>query len=466
MTVDKKIFKAYDIRGIYPEEINEENIEIIIKAIYTFFVKKLGKETLEIALGRDMRISSPVISKKAQETLLKLGAKVTDIGLSSTPSVYFAVKKYNLDGGIQISASHNPKQYNGVKFLYQKNNFVTKVAKNTGMEKVCDIALTSQFVTDKPGGQLVIKDILDEEIDFAENTVKVGKLKPFKVVADPANSMGALFLEKIFQGIPGSQLIKINFNLDGSFPAHEANPIKFNTLKELQNKVITEKADFGIATDGDGDRIFFIDEKGAIIPATLITSLIAKEILTEKPEEKILVDIRYLLNAKKIIEKYHGQMEINVVGHSLITTHLNKVGAAFAGESSGHFFFRETGGCESTVRVIYHVLKVLSRENLPISQVIGNLQSAFETGESNYILPESINSKELLEKISLKFPEGKVSWLDGLSIDFDDWRFNIRSSNTEPLIRLNLEALSEIKMNEKLKLLTGLILSYGAEKTD
>lgn len=466
MTIDKKIFKAYDIRGIYPAEINEENTEIIIKAIYTFFVKKLEKDILAIALGRDMRISSPAISKKAQETLIKLGAKVIDIGLASTPSVYFAVKKYNLDGGIQISASHNPKQYNGVKFLYQKDNFITKVAKNTGMEEVCDMALTSQFVTDKSGGQLIIKDILDEEIESAKSIVKIGRLKPFKVVADPANAMGILFLEKIFQGIPGSQLVKINFTLDGSFPSHEANPIKFYTLKKLQETVVSEKADFGIATDGDGDRIFFIDEKGAIIPATMITSLIAREILIEKPNEKILVDIRYLLNAKKIIEKYHGQMEINVVGHSLITTHLNKARAAFAGESSGHFFFRETGGCESTVQVIYHVLKVLSLDNLPISKIVSDLQSAFETGEFNFKLPESTNSKQILKNISLKFPEGKISWLDGLSIDFGDWRFNIRSSNTEPLIRLNLEALTEVKMTEKLKQMTDLILSYGAEKTD
>ena len=466
MTIDKKIFKAYDIRGIYPEEINEENIEIIIKAIYSFFVKKLEKNVLQIALGRDMRISSPSISKKAQETLLKLGATVTDIGLSSTPSVYFSVKKYHLDGGIQISASHNPKQYNGVKFLYQKDSFITKVAKNTGMDDVCKIALTSQFVKDKPDGKLITKDVLEDEINFAKSIVKIDILKPFKVVADPANAMGILFLEKIFQGIPGSQLIKINFTLDGSFPAHEANPIKFNTLKELQNKVISEKADFGIATDGDGDRIFFIDEKGEIIPATLITSLIAKEILTEKPNDKILVDIRYLLNAKKIIEKYHGQMEINVVGHSLITTHLNKVNAAFAGESSGHFFFRETGGCESTVRVIYHVLKVLNREKRPISEIIKDLQSAYETGEFNFELKGGAPLKNVLENIASKFPEGKVSWLDGLSIDFENWRFNIRLSNTEPLIRLNLEAFDKEVMNEKLKQMTELILSYGAEKTD
>ena len=158
-----------------------------------------------------MRIYSPSISKKAQETLLKLGATVTDIGLSSTPSVYFSVKKYHLDGGIQISASHNPKQYNGVKFLYQKDSFITKVAKNTGMDDVCKIALTSQFVKDKPDGKLITKDVLEDEINFAKSIVKIDILKPFKVVADPANAMGILFLEKIFQGIPGSQLIKINF---------------------------------------------------------------------------------------------------------------------------------------------------------------------------------------------------------------------------------------------------------------
>lgn len=466
MNIDKKIFKAYDIRGIYPDDINEDNVEFIVKAIYTFFVKKLNKDVLSIALGRDMRISSPAISKKVQETLVKLGAKVTDIGLSTTPSVYFAVKNYNLDGGIQISASHNPKQYNGIKFLYQKDSFITKVAKNTGMEEICEIALKSQFVPDKTGGELVVKDILDEEIAFAKLVVKIGELKPFKVVADPANSVGILYLDKIFQGIHGSQLVKLNFTLDGTFPAHEANPIKFNTLKELQEMVIKEKADFGIATDGDADRIFFIDEKGAIIPATLITSLIAKEILLEKTNEKILVDIRYLLNAKKIIEKYHGQMEINVVGHSLITTHLNRVKAAFAGESSGHFFFRETGGCESSIRVIYHVLKVLSRDPRPFSQIIKELQSAYESGEFNFILLRGANSKQILENISHKFPDGKISWLDGLSVDFGDWRFNIRTSNTEPLMRLNLEAFSEAKMTEKLKIMTETILSYGAEKTD
>jgi len=463
MNISPNIFKAYDIRGIYPQDINEENISQIVKAIYTFFQKTLNKPSLTIVLGRDMRISSPSLSKIAQESLIEQGATVIDIGLSTTPSVYFSVFHYGYDAGIQISASHNPKQYNGLKFLYQKSGQLIKVAKNTGMEDVKNIALSSSFNNVGSKGKLIKKDVIDEEISYAKSIVNPKTLKGLKVVVDPANSVGSLFLEKIFSRIPGSELIKINFNLDGNFPAHEANPIKFETLKELQQKVVSEKADLGIATDGDADRIFFIDEKGEIIPATLITSLIAREILLKKKGETILVDIRYLNNAKKVIEKYGGKMEVNVVGHSLITAHLNKVKGAFAGESSGHFFFRETGGAESSIRVIYHILDVLSRDNRPISNILKELISSYESGEYNFELPSTVNSKDVLNKISESYSQGKINWLDGLSIDFPDWRFNIRTSNTEPLIRLNLETSSESSTKEKLEELKNKILSFGAK---
>jgi len=466
MNINPSIFKSYDIRGIYPADINEENISIIIKAIYSFFVYSLKKNPLRIILGHDMRLSSPILFKMAKETLVKMGAQVIDIGLSTTPSVYFAVLHYKSDAGIQISASHNPKEYNGLKFLYQKNGNLIKVAKNTGMEEVKNIALKENFANNVKGGKIIKKNIIDEEINFAYSSVKAHNLKPFKVVADPANAMGIIFLEKIFQKIPGSKLIKMNFELDGTFPAHEANPIKFETLKELQKKVVDEKADFGIATDGDADRIYFIDEKGSIIPATLITSLIAREILLKKKGETILVDIRYIKNAKKIIEKFGGKMKISIVGHSLITSHLNKSRAAFAGESSGHYFFRETGGAESSIMVIYHVVNVLSHDPRPISVILKELQSAYESGEYNFKLPENIQSYTILEKITALYKDGVISRLDGLSINFPIWRFNIRSSNTEPLIRLNLEASTKDLMKKKVEEIKNKILSLGAIISD
>jgi len=408
-----------------------------------------------------MRLSSPLLNEAAKKTLLDLGVTVVDIGLSSTPTVYFAVHYFQYDAGIQISASHNPKDWNGIKFLYRQGNKLIKVSKNTGMEEIKNLSLKNQFSFPKKTGKLIEKNILKDEVDYAFQLVKP-QIKKFKVVADPANAMGALYIGEIFKRT-GCELIKMNFNLDGTFPAHEANPIKFETLKPLREKVIFEKADFGMATDGDGDRIFFIDEKGQIVPATLISALIAREILKKSKNEKILVDIRYTRNTVKVVKDLGGTPIINVVGHALITEHLNKVDGAFSGESSGHFFFRETGGAESAVRVIYYVMDVISKYNQPLSEIIKELFSSYESSEFNFVLPEGTNSKDFLIKISQDYQDGQPNWMDGLSIDYPDWRFNIRASNTEALIRLNLEADSKELMKKKLEELKNKILLLGAK---
>ncbi|PIP14989.1 hypothetical protein COW98_01835 [Candidatus Roizmanbacteria bacterium CG22_combo_CG10-13_8_21_14_all_35_9] len=459
--MNPSIFKAYDIRGLYPQDLNEKNISTIIKAICQFFSEKLNKTDLTIVLGRDMRLSSPLLNEAAKKTLLDLGVTVVDIGLSSTPTVYFAVHYFQYDAGIQISASHNPKDWNGIKFLYRQGNKLIKVSKNTGMEEIKNLSLKNQFSFPKKTGKLIEKNILKDEVDYAFQLVKP-QIKKFKVVADPANAMGALYIGEIFKRT-GCELIKMNFNLDGTFPAHEANPIKFETLKPLREKVIFEKADFGMATDGDGDRIFFIDEKGQIVPATLISALIAREILKKSKNEKILVDIRYTRNTVKVVKDLGGTPIINVVGHALITEHLNKVDGAFSGESSGHFFFRETGGAESAVRVIYYVMDVISKYNQPLSEIIKELFSSYESSEFNFVLPEGTNSKDFLIKISQDYQDGQPNWMDGLSIDYPDWRFNIRASNTEALIRLNLEADSKELMKKKLEELKNKILLLGAK---
>jgi len=460
--MNQSIFKAYDIRGIYPDDINEENTPLIINAIYQFFIKKIGKKNLTVVLGRDMRVSSPKLHQVAKKTLVDSGATVIDIGLSSTPTVYFAVNHYQYHAGIQISASHNPGQWNGFKFFYRKGGNLIKVSRETGMEEVKKYALKNQFINSKKTGKVIQKkDVVKDEVNFALKLIKP-KINKFKIVVDTANAMGSTYIDEVFKKT-NCKLIKLNFTLDGTFPSHEANPQKFETLKELQKIIVQKKADFGIATDGDGDRIFFVDEKGQIVPATIISALIAREILKKNKNEKILVDIRYTRNTTHIVQKLGGKVILNVVGHALITKKLNDVNGAFSGESSGHFFFRETGGGESSIMVIYYLLDVLSRSKKPLSKIVAELMTSFESGEYNFELPKETNKEKFLEKILKNYSDGKLNQMDGISVDYPDWRFNIRSSNTEPLIRLNLEGDNKNLMEEKLKEVKDLILSFGAQ---
>jgi len=456
------IFKAYDIRGVYPKDIDEENIGDIMKAIYSLFVEDLPNKNINVVFGRDMRLSAPALFEKAKQALVEAGAMVFDIGLTSTPTMYYAVFKTRADAGIQLTASHNPKEYSGAKFLRRQGNRALKVSKNTGMEEVKKRAIEKDFITAATPGKVIAKpDILKEEVSDALAAVSPPNKRRLKIVADPANGMGALFLKEIARQYP-VDLVGMNFELDGSFPAHQPDPLQFDLLKDLQQKVMAEKADLGIAPDGDGDRVFFVDEKGQIIPATMITSLISKEILAKKSGAKIVVDIRYTINAKNVIEKYGGLMSVCPVGHALITKQLNDENAIFAGESSGHFYFQETGGAESSIRAIFYVLKAIQEENKPISKIIGRFQTSIESGEFNFILPDATDPKQLLETVAKDY-KGQISWLDGLAIDFPDWRLNIRTSNTEPLLRLNIEGQTKELVNGKLEQLRSKIIGLGGK---
>jgi phosphomannomutase len=463
MALDASIFKAYDIRGIYPSQINEENIGAIVSAIYQFLSQDLKKEVLSVVLSRDMRVSSPSLFAKAKQALDRCGAMIIDVGLASTPTFYFAVLDGQYDTGIQISASHNPKEYNGIKFVKRIGETLIKIGHGTGMDQVKELAMAGKFAQSKTKGETtVMADAVVKEVDAAMRSIKLNSARKFKVVADPANAMGALYLEELFKRLP-CELIKMNFELDGTFPAHQPDPLQFDTLKALQKRVIDEKADLGIAPDGDGDRVFFINEKGEVVPATLITSLIAKEILTKTPGETIIADIRDIMNVKNVCQQYKGKFSISKVGHALITEQLNRERAAFAGESSGHYYFRETGGAESSVRVILYLLGALEKSGMPVSRLLDQFQTAAESGEFNFLLPEGVDAKTLLANVAKDYKDGQISHLDGLAIDFPDWRFNIRASNTEPLLRLNLEANSEEVMKEKLALIIKAIQDSGAK---
>ena len=464
--INSNIFKSYDIRGLWPKDINENNIDLISKAIVSFFIKNLNKEKLTLVLGHDMRFSSPIIFERMKNIFLSYGVKIYNLGLVPTPTVYFSIFRFAADAGIQISASHNPKDYNGIKIAIRNGKKLIKIGKNTGMAEIKERALNNDFFNPNnlaTGKVIEIKDAIDAEINSAFSDLKINNLKKIKMIVDPANAMGILYFEKLKNKLPVA-IQMINDQLDGSFPSHQADPLQFNLWKQLQRKVVAENADLGIMIDGDADRVFFIDEKGRIIPATLTTSLILEKIFALKPKSKVLVDIRYLLNVKKQVEKLGGDLSISPVGHALITKQLNDEKAVFAGESSGHYYFEEIGGGESSIRVILLILQIISEKNQPISQLIKSVQTAFESGEINFVRDENVSPKEILEKIANDYQDGEISWLDGLSVSYSDWRFNIRASNTEPLIRFNVEGFNKNLVKEKTQLLVNQILSLGLKK--
>ncbi len=463
MTVNSSIFKAYDIRGIYPDTIDEQAVEIIMKSIYTFFLSEGMPAGMTIALGHDMRVSSPSLFDVAKKTLAACGVHVIDLGLVATPTVYFAVKEYGYDAGIQISASHNPKEYNGIKMVRRgPGSSLIKIGKTTGMNSIKDIAMKGTFAPVTSHGSIEKKeDVLKLEMQRAHESIPCGDISTLKIVADPANAMGILPLQELFAQCGGS-LIKMNFELDGTFPAHQADPLQHKTLRELQEKVKAEKADLGIATDGDGDRVMFIDEKGEIIPATLVTALIAREILMKTPGEKILVDIRYVRNVEEMVKRFGGTVSYTKVGHALITEQMNKENGVFAGESSGHYYFRSMGGCESSMRVVLHVLAALTREKKSISSLIAELRTSIESGEVNFKLADTSALPGLLTQLKSTYHDGTLNELDGIAIDYPLWRLSVRTSNTEPLLRLNVEGKTKEIVDEKMQVLTHMIVAAGA----
>lgn len=459
-SLDPKIFKAYDIRAVYPEQMDEENIVNVVRAIYKFFYERLGKEQPTVVLAYDMRLSGPQLFAAAKKTLIEMGAHVIDAGQLSTPSFYFTVFNYAYDCGIQITASHNPKEYNGAKFVMYSPEGLIKIGKSTGMDEIKQMALDGVEFEVKTEGKVTEKTgILEDEVANSLKIFNNPELKKFKIVADPANAMGAQYIGALFETVP-ADLIKMNFNLDGSFPAHQPDPLDFNNLKDLQARVLEEKADLGLAPDGDGDRLYFIDEKGQVIPATIITALVARELLKEHPGDEIYVDVRYLLGSSKIIEEFGGKLVTTKVGHAFITEAMNKGGGPFAGESSGHFYFKSTGNAESQLSVLVSVLKVLSRENKPLSEIVQDLKRSFESGELNFRVT---NAPEILEALKEKYADGELLTLDGVSITYPSWRFNVRTSNTEPLLRLNVESYDDNTTKEKFQELTDFIKSHAKE---
>lgn len=456
--INPKIFKAYDIRGIYPTDINEENVIPITVAIHKFFSQKLSKPDFSIAVGRDMRLSSPALWKAVTDTFVACGAHVIDLGLVSTPTFYFAVTHFKYDTGLQITASHNPGDYNGLKFVLNTPQGLLKIGKPTGMEDIKALAMANPPVEQAtPGSMTGNHDVVGLEVENALSLLGNPDIKPFKVVADPANAMAALYIEALFKKIPG-ELVKMNFELDGTFPAHQADPMQVETLVELQKRVIEEKADFGLAPDGDGDRLFFIDEKGQIVQASLITALVATELLKKNPGAKVVTDLKFILTPKKIVEENGGEYIMSKTGHAFITEKMTQTGALFAGEASAHYYYKATGNAESQVCTIVTVLKEMTEKGEPLSKLVEEFRRSYESGEINF---EVENAAEIMQELQKKHTDGEFSDLDGVAITYPTWRFVTRMSNTEPLLRFAIEADTKEEMESKRDELVAFIKSIA-----
>ncbi len=448
MTIDESIFKAYDIRGVYPEQLNEQGAYAIARAYASLMQQENPNKQLTIVVGGDMRLSTPALKAEVIRGLTDSGINVVDAGLLSTPTYYFAVAYYGYDGGIQVSASHNPKQWNGLKIVRKG---AAPVGGNSGMQTI------KQMVTDDSFGPLSeIKGTVTEKVGVTdeEAQVQLGKLdkariKPYKIVIDAANAMGALDMTAAFTLLPG-QIIPMNFELDGTFPAHEADPLKPENLKDLEQRVIVEQADLGIATDGDGDRIFFVDNKGRAIPQSIVRGLLAQIELEQSPGSKIVYDIRPGRITVDMIEEAGGQPVVAPVGSVLIKEVMDREQAIFGGESSGHFFYRlPYGTFEAPMLVGAKFLTYLSEKNQPLSDIVDHYNRYVHSGEINQKVANREQVEQIIEKIRAISQDGKISTLDGLTVEYPDVWFNVRASNTEPLIRLAVEGRTQAAMSAK-----------------
>ena len=452
MKVDTSIFKAYDIRGIYPDSIDEEIAEKVGRAYAIILKGENPGKKLTVVVGEDMRLSSPSLKKSLIKGLTESGLSVVNVGLVSTPTFYFAVAYYKYDGGIQVSASHNPKEYNGLKMTRGRG---IPVGGDTGIMEIKDLVVKNKFENAKTKGKVAKRDnvLIDAEIVQSKN-IDTSKIKPFKIVADAANAMGALDLEAVFSQL-SCKLVKLNFKLDGTFPAHHPDPLKEETLTQLKEAVVKEKADMGIAPDGDGDRYFFIDEKGETVPQPILRGLMAQIELKENPGATVCYDVRPGRITRDMIEELGGKAVVTRVGHSLIKETMLKEDAVFGGESSGHYFYKFTYGTfEAPIVLVLKFLLYLSEQNKPLSEVIKPYKRYFHSGEIN----SDVKDKEAkMEEIVKKYSDGKLSRLDGITIEYPDYWFNVRASNTEPLLRFALEAKTKELMEKKCDEITKLI---------
>jgi len=434
--LNPSIFKAYDIRGLYPSEIDEDGAFHIGQALVDFTGAK------NVLVGRDMRTSSLALSNALIAGITKARANVFDVGLVSTPELYFAVSRTESDAAVVVTASHNPQPWNGFK-MYGAT--LTPIGKGCGMEEISYLSQSSSFLKSPQEGK---RENLDLSLDYARYLSSFAKFgnKKFKIVVDCANAMGAREVPAL-KKLPNVTLDILFGELDGTFPNHEANPIKIETLKVLRNRVRETGADVGIAYDGDADRLGVVDENGDPVPADIVTAIVARALLRENKEGVILYDLRSSRVVKETILKAGGVAIECRVGHAYIKKEMRELEAIFAGELVGHFYFNDMYPAESSTRAAILLLNEIARTGKKCSELVVELSVYAKSEEMNFAV---VDKEELLAKLKEVYKDGEQSELDGLKVAYPDWWFSIRASNTESLVRLNVEAIDQSLLKQKI----------------
>ncbi len=438
------IFKAYDIRGIYPEELDEKTAWKIGAA----FARFLGAKKLVV--GRDMRTMAPSIEKAAVEGILSTGCDVLRIGLSSTPMAYFAIGKLPCDGGMNVTASHNPPQYIGFKLCREG---ARPLSGDTGIQKIREMVESLPEGGAAPGrGEVTEVDVREDYVkhvlSFAE------EIRPMTICVDYANGMGAYVIPRILDALPQVKVHALYDELDGTFPNHEANPLKEENLEDLRKLVLETGADLGVEFDGDADRCAFMDGAGKVVSSDLITAILARDLLEKHPGKGILYDIRSSRVVPEEIRRLGGRPVRERVGHSFMKETMRREDCAGGGELSGHYYFADNYFSDSGIIALIKIMNVLTKEGKTLKEVADALRKYPSTGEINF----RVEDKEgLMKKLAEVYKDGKQDWLDGITVSYPDWWFNVRPSNTEPYLRLVLEADNEELLEKKKKELIALL---------
>ena len=420
-----RIFKAYDVRGVYPDDINETVAERLGAAFAAF------AKAPRVIVGRDMRLSSPALAAAFTQGATRQGAGVIDVGEVSSDALYFASGKLDAPGAM-FTASHNPPRYNGVKMCLAG---AAPIGQDTGLADIRRLAET-ELAPARAWGAVENLDVVEDFATHVLSFVKTEDIEPLTVVVDAANGMAGKMVPPLFRRLP-VRLVPLYFELDGSFPNHPADPIQIDNLKDLQKAVLDEKADIGLAFDGDADRVFLVDEKAEPVSGSLTTALVAARILARSPGAPIVHNLICSRIVPETIIANGGTPIRSRVGHSFIKQIMAETGAAFGGEHSGHYYFRDNFRADSGMIASMFVLEALASEGKPLSEVLAPYRKYWNSGERN---TEVADPTAKLKELAEAYADGKIDWLDGLTVDYPDWWFNARPSNTEPLLRLNVEA--------------------------
>jgi phosphomannomutase len=449
--IDPVIFKAYDVRGLYPAEIDED----AARAIGAGFVAYLGAR--RIGVGRDMRLSSPTLAAAFVEGATSRGADVVDYGMIATDMLYFAVASDGLDGGVQVTASHNPKQYNGMKMVRHE---ALPLSGDAGIGDIRDMIASDRLPppATRPGS-VSRKDVLDEYVRHVLSFIDPKIIAPFKVVLDAGSGMAGLVAPKLFAHLP-CRTTRLCFEIDGAFPNHEANPLIEENRRDIVERVVADGAEIGIAWDGDADRCFFIDGAGEFISGDFVTALLAEAFLLKHPGATVIYDLRASHAVKDTAERLGGTALMNRVGHAFFKRRMRESNAIFGGEVTGHYYFRDNFYADNGFIPALLILELMSKKRQSLRDLLAPLRERyFISGEINTKLQNMDAVPAKLKQLAARYADAHQYSLDGISVEYQDWHFNVRPSNTEPLLRLNLEAATPEMMVRKRDEVLGLIRS-------